>query len=58
MRDLFGQAHQPVGGFRFVHAIPASNSAIFATLLMFRAVPRFNIGILSFELAIPPPKEM
>ena len=34
MRNQLGQAHQPVGGFRFVHSIPASSSAILATLFM------------------------
>ena len=57
MRDLLGQAHQPVGGLSgaFVHSIPASSSAIFATLFMFRAVPCFTAGSFSFDLPMPSP---
>src|SRR4029453_2668310 len=59
MRNLLGQAHQPVGSPRFgyaafVHSIPASNSAMRATLFMFLAVPSFRIAIFSFESAMPP----
>ena len=55
MRDQPGQAHQPVGGFRFVHSIPARSSAIFATLFMFRAVPCLIAGSFSFDLPMPSP---